>query len=203
MKKVALLFLFLAIFSCKKEPKLTIISGPVFGTSYTIQYYDLDSSNYQKQFDSLFYVINKSLSNYQANSDISKLNRNEVVEVDDHFKTVFKAAKQIYRETEGVFDPTIGRLVNAWNFGSEKSKTPLDSIKVDSLKRFVGLNRVGLINNTIKKPETSFIDFNAIAKGYGVDVIAEFLESKNIDNYIVDIGGELRAKGTHLKKNKG
>lgn len=204
MKKSILVFL-ICIFclSCQKQPQLLKISGPVFGTSYSVQYYDVDGVSYTQQFDSLFTVINTSMSNYQSDSDISKLNRNEVVEVDKHFKTVFKGAKQIYRETEGVFDPTIGQLVNGWNFGSETSKTALDSIKVDSLMRFVGLNRVGLANNTIKKPESSFIDFNAIAKGYGVDVIADFLESKKIKNYLVDIGGELRAKGINLNKNKG
>ncbi|RAJ14628.1 FAD:protein FMN transferase [Olleya aquimaris] len=203
MKRIYVVVLLCLFFSCKKEPQLVQVSGPVFGTGFSIQYYDNDGKSYAKQFDSLFYVINKSMSNYQVNSDISKLNRNEKVTVDDHFKTVFKAAKQIYRETEGVFDPTIGRLVNAWNFGSEENKTALDSATVDSLIKRVGLNRVGLVNDTIKKPKETFIDFNAIAKGYGVDVIADFLESKNIKNYIVDIGGELRAKGINLKKQKG
>ncbi|WP_272023764.1 FAD:protein FMN transferase [Olleya namhaensis] len=204
MKKYILVFLIFSVcLSCQKQPELLKVSGPVFGTSYSVQYYDVDGVSYTQQFDSLFTVINTSMSNYQSDSDISKLNRNEVIEVDKHFKTVFKGAKQIYRETEGVFDPTIGQLVNGWNFGSETSKTALDSIKVDSLMRFVGLNRVGLVNNTIKKPEASFIDFNAIAKGYGVDVIADFLESKKIKNYLVDIGGELRAKGININKNKG
>ena len=204
MKKYILVFLIFSVcLSCQKQPQLLKVSGPVFGTSYSVQYYDIDGVSYTKQFDSLFTVINTSMSNYQTDSDISKLNRNEVVEVDNHFQTVYKGAKQIYRETEGVFDPTIGQLVNGWNFGSETSKTALDSVKVDSLMRFVGLNRVGLVNNTIKKPEASFIDFNAIAKGYGVDVIADFLESKKIKNYLVDIGGELRARGTNLNKKKG
>ncbi|MEQ3663024.1 MULTISPECIES: FAD:protein FMN transferase [unclassified Olleya] len=204
MKKYTLLFSVLFIvFSCKKEPQLLKVSGPIFGTSYSIQYFDLDGTSYNKQFDSLFAIINKSMSNYQDNSDISRLNRNEEVEVDNHFTTVFKASKQIYRETEGVLDPTIGRIVNAWNFGSEKNTMTLDSVKIDSLMRFVGLNRVGLVDRKIKKPEASFIDFNAIAKGYGVDVIADFLESKNIKNYIVDIGGELRAKGINVSKAKG
>lgn len=204
MKHYTLIFSILLIFfSCKKEPQLLKVSGPVFGTSYSVKYFDLDGTSYNKQFDSLFAIINKSMSNYQDNSDISRLNRNEEVDVDDHFITVFKASKQIYRETEGVLDPTIGRIVNAWNFGSENNTMTLDSVKIDSLMRFVGLNRVGLVDRKIKKPEATFIDFNAIAKGYGVDVIADFLESKNIKNYIVDIGGELRAKGINISKAKG
>ncbi|WP_034061340.1 FAD:protein FMN transferase [Lacinutrix jangbogonensis] len=203
MKNSIFVLLVLLVTSCKKEPQLIKVSGPVFGTGYTIQYYHNDTSGFQKEFDSLFFIINKSMSNYQANSDISKVNRNERINVDKHFETVFGAAKQIYRETEGVFDPTIGKLVNAWNFGSEKNNTVLDSVKVDSLMRFVGFNRVGLVNRIIKKPEHTFIDFNAIAKGYGVDVIADFLESRNVSHYIVDIGGELRAKGSNIRKEKG
>ncbi|AXO80266.1 FAD:protein FMN transferase [Olleya aquimaris] len=203
MKKSLLAIVLLIVMGCKKQPELLKISGPVFGTSFSVQYFDLDGRDYNKQFDSLFTIINKSMSNYQADSDISKINRNEAVTVDQHFKNVFEASKQIYRETEGVLDPTIGRLVNGWNFGSEHTKTALDSAKVDSLMRYVGLNRVGIKNNKLIKSKEAFIDFNSIAKGYGVDVIADFLESKSIKNYIVDIGGELRAKGINLKKNKG
>ncbi|MBL7560815.1 FAD:protein FMN transferase [Olleya sp. YSTF-M6] len=203
MKKSLLAIVLLIVMGCKKQPELLKISGPVFGTSFSVQYFDLDGRDYNKQFDSLFTIINKSMSNYQADSDISKINRNEAVTVDQHFKNVFEGSKQIYRETEGVLDPTIGRLVNGWNFGSEHTKTALDSAKVDSLMRYVGLNRVGIKNNKVIKSKEAFIDFNSIAKGYGVDVIADFLESKSIKNYIVDIGGELRAKGINLKKNKG
>ncbi|WP_054852704.1 FAD:protein FMN transferase [Olleya sp. ITB9] len=203
MKKSLLAIVLLIVMGCKKQPELLKISGPVFGTSFSVQYFDLDGRDYNKQFDSLFTIINKSMSNYQADSDISKINRNEAVTLDQHFKNVFEASKQIYRETEGVLDPTIGRLVNGWNFGSEHTKTALDSAKVDSLMRYVGLNRVGIKNNKLIKSKEAFIDFNSIAKGYGVDVIADFLESKSIKNYIVDIGGELRAKGINLKKNKG
>ncbi len=202
-KSVTILLLLIVFFSCQKEPQLIQVSGPVFGTGFSISYYDSDATSYQKQFEDLFYIINKSMSNYQINSDMSKLNRNETVKVDNHFETVFKASKQIYRETEGFFDPTIGQLVNAWNFGSEQNNTVLDSAKVNRLVKYVGLNRVGLFNNIIKKPKETYIDFNAIAKGYGVDVIADFLDSKNIQHYLVDIGGELRAKGINLKKQKG
>ncbi len=201
-RQLSIVLILLFLCSCKKEHELIKVQGPVFGTAYQIQYYDNNASNYQKQFDSLFDVLNNSMSNYISTSDISKINRSINVKVDKHFKTVFEASKVIYRQTEGVFDPTIGKLVNAWNFGSENTKTALDSIKVDSLIKTVGFNRVGLENSKVKKLPNTFIDFNAIAKGYGVDVIADFLESKGISNYLVDIGGELRAKGIHLNKQK-
>lgn len=186
------------LFSCDKEQKNTKLSGPVFGTSYSVIYNS--DINYEPQFDSLFYVINKSMSTYQVNSDISKLNRNESQVVDAHFIKVFRASEEIYKNTEGAFDPTIGAIVNAWDFGPEEKIANLDSLKIDSLMLSVGLNKVKLIGNKIIKPEGAFIDFNAIAKGYGVDVIGEFLESKNVENYLVEIGGEIRVRGKNVEK---
>lgn len=188
--------------SCKQELKNSKISGSVFGTFYEITYASNTNENYKKQFDSIFYIINKSMSNYQPDSNISKLNKNENISVDAHFVKVFKASKKLYRETEGALDPTIGNLVNAWDFGSEKPKIKIDSIKIDSLLNYVGFNRVGLVDNYIKKEDGVFIDFNAIAKGYAVDVIGEFLEAKAVKNYMVNIGGELRSKGVNVDKKK-
>lgn len=200
MKNFYLLALLFTIFSCQKEPKNIKVSGPVFGTGYNIQFYSESGKNYQKQFDSLFNVVNKSLSTYIPDSDISRINKNEDVEVDEHFKRVFKKSKEVYRFTEGAFDPTIGNVVNAWNFGADTNKFLTDSTTIDSLMKFVGLNKVGLKDSKIIKRKTSYLEFNAIAKGYGVDVIAEFLESKKIKDYLVEIGGEIRVKGINYEK---
>lgn len=206
MKKsfTLLLVVVFSFVSCKQELKNTKLNGPIFGTFYDVTYSSNDNENYQKALDSIFYIINKSMSNYQANSDISQVNKHELEVIDDHFVEVFKSSKKIYKETKGVFDPTIGKLVNAWNFGSENNKTKLDSLKVDSLMQFVGFERILLRNNTlIKVHPRPYIDFNAIAKGYAVDVLGRFLESKNIVNYMVNIGGELRTKGINVEKQKG
>lgn len=190
----------LLFFSCKEQQQLvnTRLSGPVFGTSYSIIYNS--DINYQTQIDSLFFVLNKSMSTYQTDSYISKLNKNEDSVVDAHFIKVFEASKEIYKQTDGVFDPTIGAVVNAWDFGPEGKIVNLDSLKIDSLMVSVGLHNVKRVGNVIYKPKSTFIDFNAIAKGYGVDVIGEFLESKKIKNYLVEIGGEIRARGRNIEK---
>ncbi len=196
------LLIFSALVGCRK-PVNVKMSGPVFGTSYSIQYYSKDMLHFQNSIDSLFYVVNKSMSTYQTNSDISKLNRNESNLVDDHFIKVFNASNVIYNQTEGAFDPTIGNLVNAWDFGPEGNVRNLDSLKIDSLMLSVGLNKVSVEGNKIiKENANAFIDFNAIAKGYGVDVISDFLESQEIENYIVEIGGEIRTKGINKEKDK-
>src|SRR5690606_17911654 len=181
-----------------KAPENTKLSGAVFGTTYTISY---DSEvNYQVQFDSLFAIINNSMSTYIPNSLISRLNKGEDLVVDAHFAEVFNQSKKIYRETEGAFDPTIGAVVNAWDFGPEGKIVGLDSVKVDSLMKQVGFNRMGLVENRLVKSSNGILDFNAIAKGYGVDVIGRFLESKQVENYLVEIGGEIRCKGVNIEK---
>jgi len=201
MKKILLIFGLAILFvSCEQEPKNTKLSGPVFGTSYSVQYHSEDDINYQKQFDSLFNVVNQSMSTYIPESKISRINKGEHIEVDAHFARVFEKAKFIYRMTEGAFDPTIGAVVNAWDFGPEGKIANIDSTAIDSLMKSVGFNRMGLKNGKIIKNKNSFLDFNAIAKGYGVDVIAEFLESKNITDYLVEIGGEIRTRGINLEK---
>lgn len=199
MKTSSILFLTVILFvSCKQAPTNTKLSGSVFGTSYSV-IYDSDV-NYQKEIDSLFAVINKSMSTYIADSDISRLNRNETVSVDNHFLNVFNTSNTIYKATNGAFDPTIGAVVNAWDFGPKGKIVALDSLKIDSLMQGVGFNKVSIKNNTILKPVTTFIDFNAIAKGYGVDVIGLFLEQKQIKNYLVEIGGEIRTRGNNVVK---
>jgi FAD:protein FMN transferase len=199
MKQILIAFIALFLISCDKEIKNTKLAGPVFGTTYSVIYNS--EVDFQKEFDSLFYTINKSMSTYQTNSIISKLNRNEDSIVDPHFLKVFNTSKEIYEATNGAFDPTIGALVNAWDFGPEGKILNLDSLKIDSLMQFVGFDKVKINNYTVIKPKGTFIDFNAIAKGYGVDVIGEFLESQNIENYLVEIGGEIRVKGINIEKN--
>lgn len=210
-KKVSLSLIFILNFifffvisffaSCKNESGYKINTknnGMVFGTSYSIIYGS--QRDFKKQFDSLFFNIKKSLSTYDANSDISKLNRNEYVKIDSNFINVFQASKEIFKETEGFFDPTIGSIVNIWGFGSEEINKTTDSLQIDSLMISVGFNKVLRDDYVISKPVETLLDFNAIAKGYGVDVIGEFLESKNINNYLVEIGGEIRCKGRNIEK---
>ena len=201
MRSIFLLFIVIIFFnSCQKEKNIKI-SGPVFGTSYGITYYSKSEKDFQNELDSLFSVINKSLSTYKEDSEISKINRNEETIVDEHFINVFNASKLIFNETEGAFDPTIGAVVNAWNFGPKGKVIGLDELKVDSLMASVGLDKVKLVgDHVIKENPITFLDFNAIAKGYGVDVVSNFLESQNIKNYIIEIGGEIRCKGMNMEK---
>lgn len=143
------------------------------------------------------------MSTYLPNSDISKINRNEDVKVDGHFVKVLEASRLVYEETYGAFDPTIGAVVNAWDFGPEGKIMSIDSSKIDSLMVSVGLREIQVTtNNTIQKQNNTYLDFNAIAKGYAVDVIGQFLEDNNVYDYLVEIGGEIRAKGMNMEKDQ-
>lgn len=192
--------LVLAIVSCKKkeEQEITELSGSAFGTTFHITY--TDKRDFTNQIDSLFHLINKSLSTYIPTSDISKINSGDTtVIVDAYFKEVFDKSDRIYKETNGVFDPTIGTLINAWGFGPEKEVKQLDSASVKKLMQRVGFDKVKLSNGKIKKEnDSTYFDFNAIAKGYAVDIAGRFLENQKITSYLVEIGGEIRTQGTKL-----
>ncbi|WP_347175513.1 FAD:protein FMN transferase [Polaribacter uvawellassae] len=205
MKKFFLLFIVAFLLSCSSEEETQTINfeGFVFGTTYHFTIVHNQKVNYQKSIDSLFFLVNKSLSNYISTSDISKINSGDsTIIVDDLFAEVFQKSKKIFKETDGYFDPTVGNLVNAWGFGSIESKKEMDSLSIQKIMQFVGLDKVQLKNNKIKKQfQEIYLDFNSIAKGFGVDVVARFLESKNIHNYLVEIGGEIRVRGKNKKGN--
>ena len=199
IKRITLLLvLLLLVVACKEEKKqnTTKLQGAVFGTTYHITY--LNKVDYQKSIDSLFNLVNKSLSTYMPTSDISKINQGDTtVVVDDMFVEVFEKAKRIYKETDGYFDPTIGRVIDAYGFGSGKEKKDLTSEEIAALMENVGFDKVVLKNRKVyRDSENIEFNVNAFAKGYGVDVVGRFLESKNIHDYLVEIGGEIRARGT-------
>ena len=197
MKKIVL-FIFLGLLSCTNSVKQQRNTGGVFGTTYSIIY---DSNeDFQQEFEQIFNDINHSMSTYIPNSIISEVNNNRITKIDTHFKTVFETSKRVFDETSGRFDPTIGAVVNAWDFGPEGKIEQLDSVKIKNLMQSVGLNKVSVEGFQIKKPSATKIDFNAIAKGYGVDQIGYFLESNSVSNFLVEIGGEIVCKGINSSK---
>ncbi len=207
MKNCLQACLFLILVGCVNKHTEIIKNsndGTALGTTYSLVYFANEELDYQNQIDSVFTVINQSMSTYIPTSDISKINKGDSsIVVDKMFQDVFKLSKRINKATDGYFDPTVGVLVNAWGFGPEK-QIALDSTKVDSLLNYVGFEKVKLTtDNRIVKTNSSIrFDFNAIAKGYAIDRLAAFFDSKNIQNYLLEVGGELVAKGMNVQKNK-
>lgn len=187
----------LLLTSCASDKKELIkLEGNSQGTTYHITYVSDNGIVYKKEIDSLLADIDASMSTWIPSSIISRINNNEEnVVVDEYFRTVFNKSVEVAKKTAGSFDITVGPLVNAWGFGPTK-KNSLDKTHVDSLLQLVNYKKVTLKNNQIIKENPAIkIDFNAIAQGYSVDVLADFLESKGIDNYVVELGGEIKAKG--------
>ena len=199
--------------SCEeKEPQLSVLQGNAFGTTYTIQYFssmdrDGNSENFtiEKGIDSVIHAVNKSVSTYMPNSDISKINRGDkTVVVDDIFKEVYRISETVFTNSHGYFDPTIGVLRNAYGFGDVKPIKNIDAKVLDSLMQFVGFKKVSISGDgTVKKerPEIYF-DFNAVAKGYGIDCIGRYMELQGVSDYLIELGGEILAQGTNSAKGK-
>ncbi|WP_299835132.1 FAD:protein FMN transferase [uncultured Tenacibaculum sp.] len=200
------LLLFLLVFTqaCKVENKkedgnlkkeaYTKLQGKVFGTTYNIIY--KSTEDFQAPINVIFEDFNNSLSTYIPTSLISRVNQNDTtVVVDDYFEEAFDKAKRLYEETDGYFDPTIGKLINAYGFGSGKEKNNLTAEEIVTLMKITGFDKMALERRkVIKAPEMEF-NVNAYAKGLGIDVVGRFLESKSINDYLVEIGGEIRARG--------
>lgn len=174
-------------------------AGYIQGTTYTVKYENkIDLGN---EIDSLLHQFDLSLSTYLPISIISKVNKNDTtVVLDAEFIKFFKVSKLISELTEGAFDITVAPIVNAWGFGFTEAEN-VDSAMIDSLLNYVGYENVTLANNKIiKKNSGIMLDGNAIAQGQSVDYIAAYLEKMGIENYMVDIGGEIRTKGINSNK---
>lgn len=181
---------------CTRIYQKMTIKGQTQGTYYAVTYYDYEGRNFRPAIDSILLAFDQSVSLWNRNSLITRVNNNDSsVVLDDWFTDLFYKSKEVSGKTSGAFDMTVGPLVSAWGFGLENRLT-MDSIKVDSLLQFVGYHLVDLENGkVIKKDPRIRLDFNAIAQGYAVDLLAAFLESQQIRIFLVDIGGEVFASG--------
>ncbi|MGI6233437.1 MAG: FAD:protein FMN transferase [Prevotella sp.] len=173
-------------------------SGFVFGTVYNITYQS--NEDLQPQIEKELKKVDNSLSMFNKQSVISKINRNEPVEVDSMFAEVFTLAEHISQETNGAFDITVAPLVNLWGFGFKKGAQP-NKQAVDSIRGLIGYRNVKLVGRKVVKQKPGImIDCSAIAKGYGSDVVARFLRSRGVKNFMIEIGGEIVTSGISEKR---
>ncbi len=173
-------------------------TGFIFGTVYNIIYQNDD--NLKQDIEAELKRVDFSLSPFNKQSIISKINRNENVKKDKMFTDVFILAQSISKETDGAFDITVAPLVNAWGFGFKNGTKPTPHA-IDSLKQIVGYEKISLTNETVRKKDSRMmLDCSAIAKGYACDVIASFLRKKGIENFMVEIGGEIVTRGINSER---
>jgi thiamine biosynthesis lipoprotein len=164
--------------------------------AYSIKYYHASGVSFKAGVDSLLYAWNRVLSTYIEDSEISQFNKDSCHTFrSPYFYPVLEASREVYEASRGAFDPTVGPLVNAWGFGPDKKYDP-DSSHIDSLRRFVGFEKIVFDKESVCKTTGGVqLDFSAIAKGYAVDVVTAYLQSKGVDNLLVEIGGEVMCKG--------
>lgn len=173
-------------------------SGRVFGTFYKIKYEAKDGRSLAEHYKRLFLEVDSSLSTFNKESIISRFNSGEdSVLVDSHFRNVFEKGAAVSEISGGAFDMTVAQVVNAWGFGFSKRDDVSDEL-IDSLMRHVGYGKVRLVNGMLVRDEAGvMLDASAIAKGYSVDVVARCLDSLGVENYMVEIGGEISVKGVN------
>ena len=184
-------------------PELVSFSGPTMGTTYTVKFYtneDMDSAwQYKDDVDRVLVRINELMSTYDSQSELSLFNQtsvNKEVRVSTELAYVIDQALMISKMSKGEYDITVGPLVNLWGFGPGKKTDTVPSIDdIAIAKQKVGFSAIALSEQTLSKAKDVYIDLSSIAKGYGVDAVAQKLERLGIDSYLVEVGGEIVAKG--------
>ncbi|MBN2634239.1 MAG: FAD:protein FMN transferase [Bacteroidales bacterium] len=195
---IYLALIFFLLSSCAPEKEYSRFTGTTQGTTYSVVFENNDGrdpSELKAEVERIFARFDMSLSLYEDSSIVSKINRNEKARPDKWFVDVFQRSKEIYWLTGGSFDITVGPLVRAWGFGPDEHRN-FDPEVIDSLRNLVGMDKVVLKNGEILKEDARImLDFNAIAQGYAVDVVASYLEESGIGSFLVEIGGEVRVRG--------
>jgi len=208
MKYLYILCAAVVAVACQQMSKENVyyIRGEAQGTTYGITYIAHQPVE-KATVDSILKVIDLSMSTYIDNSLITKINKGEHLPIDPHFEKVLSASMDIYSESEGIFDPSIGQLINAWGFGKKENHIPPTQKQIDSLLALTGMNKIHVATT----PKGTFVEkdnpniqlnFNAIAQGYTSDVIADYFLSKQITNFIVEVGGEIVIHGRNTLKGK-
>ncbi|NYT52630.1 MAG: FAD:protein FMN transferase [Candidatus Vesicomyosocius endoextente] len=195
MSKVFIVFIFLFLSSCVSETEQTI-TGTSMGTDYSIKVLNTQIS--KLIIDKRLNEIEKIFSTWDEDSELSKLNRapiNQWIKVSDELFFVLLQAKEIYKQTQGFFDPGIGRLIDVWGFGVIKTQVKPNQEKIAKALSISSIKYVHLVDLRVKKLKDIYINLSAIAKGYSVDIVANMLIQQGLKNFIVEIGGEVMAQG--------
>ncbi|WP_417222782.1 FAD:protein FMN transferase [Amphritea sp.] len=195
-------FMLLALLGCSKQPQIVSHQGPTMGTSFSVKWVSTDTAVdaiLPAKIDQLLVDVNHSMSTYQDDSELSRINQmsaGESVMLSVGLTQVLKQALEISHTSGGAFDVTVGPLVNLWGFGPDGRiiRAPADA-DIEALRQRVGYQYLTLSGEQLTRERNVYIDLSAIAKGYGVDQVAELLEAAGVNAYLVEVGGELRAKG--------
>ncbi|PXA74454.1 MULTISPECIES: FAD:protein FMN transferase [Vibrio] len=193
---------------CEKSVELVHLSGPTMGTTYNIKYTQQagipDSSHLQTEIDRLLEQVNDQMSTYRVDSELSRFNQyqgSDPFQVSEQTATVVKEAIRLNSLTLGALDVTVGPLVNLWGFGPEARRDTVPTEQeLAERKAKTGIEYLSVSGDFLSKTLPNlYVDLSTIAKGWGVDVVADFIESQGIENYMVEVGGEMRLKGRNAQ----
>ena len=199
MLRALLIFIFLGLSACGGNQPTQTITGSTMGTSYTVK--AIGSSVSKLQIEQALSQVNKTFSTWDKNSELSLLNQkpiNKWIDVSDELFFVLSQSQKIHQQTQGYFDPGMGRLIDAWGFGITKTAKKPGRAQVSELLPLSSIQYLQLNNGQVKKTRDIHINLSAIAKGFGVDQVANLLKEHQVKNFLVEIGGEVIASG---KKN--
>lgn len=205
MRRIIMLSVFVLIiiflFPSKERNNEFSISGLTMGNiPYSIKYISSELLLDKNQIDSILVEFNNVFSTYISSSEISIINQSSgKIDISDNFAFLLNASKKVYEFTDGYFDPTIGPIVNFWGFGPKKLLNNPKQSELNSVLKHVGLNKISFENNSLIKSKETYIDFSSIAKGYAVDILNDHLIFNNINNFFIEIGGEVRARGKNIR----
>ncbi|QUM83001.1 FAD:protein FMN transferase [Moritella sp. 5] len=208
---LALMGLAIFILGCseQKSTEEVLFSGPTMGTTYHMKVVgfplsEQDKKNIQVEIDKRLELVNDQMSTYRPNSELSRFNQSVAVtgfEVSRDTAKVVLEALRLNKLTNGALDVTVGPLVNLWGFGPDNKPEQIPSQQqLDIVKQRIGIQHLAATETTLSKDiDGLYVDLSSIAKGYGVDVIAEYFTSLGIENYLVEVGGELRINGVNAR----
>lgn len=201
-KITGFLLIFCLIFcACTQQPAITHIAGTGLGTYYHITIADKNNIT-KSQLDSIIAELSNTASVFDPNSLVSMINKNETDTLNSILKHILEISLQVCKETDGAFDFTVGTLVNLWGFGKDTLKK-ISENEIENALETVGYKNIKIENNRIiKENSNTQLNFNAIAKGYCVDLVEQFLSSQGLENFVVDIGGELCVRGKRSPNQK-
>lgn len=204
MKHMSIILFLLSLVACGEDQapgEVQVLRGETMGTYYQVSYVGEMDQELPVAVEQLLKAVNREVSTYDPNSVISQFNKSEtgiLLDAPAHFIANLELAQAVYEQTQGAFDPTVMPLVNFWGFGytGDKQGSTIDTAEVADIRNYVGMDKVQLKGDSLIKTHPKVqLDFSACAKGYGIDQVAALLVSKGISSYLVDIGGEARAKG--------
>ncbi len=212
LRYVTLLLAVFTFSACNnsQQHKTTLIGGETMGTSWSVKItdlpHDVDAATLQLEFESELQAINASMSTYIEDSEISRINKlpaNKAFDLSDQLLTVLSEAQRISLLSDGAFDITIGPLVNLWGFGpTSGTDSPPDDKTISDYLIHTGFNKLTLdvkTNTVLKRDPALYLDLSAIAKGFAVDRLSEILDQRDISDYMIEIGGELKLRGINSR----